>query len=61
MKHAYQIGNRVRTKVGSFDNPEYVYANIAAIIANDNGNILYRLNYDEGGYDYMYDFEIEPA
>lgn len=61
MERVYHIGDRVKTYEGTPANPEYVYATITATTIDADGYIMYCLSYDGGGYDYMYDFEIEPA
>ena len=63
MKTVYQIGDKVRTMCGTWGNPTWAYGRIAAIVGEENGNPQFRVVYDgeDGGYDYLYDFEIEPA
>ena len=63
MKTVYEIGDRVRTMNGTRSNPVWAYGHIAAIVTEEDGNILYRIKWEGEGkcYDYLYDFEIEPA
>ena len=55
------IGARVKTRCGSKNNLYYVYGTITDIINDGDGNALYKCEWDDGGYDYQYDFEIEEA
>ena len=53
-----RIGERVRTRVGARDKPHWVIATIGEV-PTDMNSFLYRLDYDEGGYDYMVKDEFE--
>ena len=53
-----RIGEHVRTRVGAWDKPHWNIATIGEVPTDKNYS-LYRLDYDEGGYDYMIKDEFE--
>lgn len=55
------IGARVKTRCGSRENPYYEYGTITDIINDGDGGTLYKVEWDNGGFDYQYDFELEEA
>lgn len=57
----FELNMEVKTKCGYFDNPYYAYGKIAEIVSVDDGCVLYKIDWNEGGYDYLYDFELEVA
>lgn len=53
-------GTKVRTTVGSRDARYYIYGTIAnAIIEPNTKELLYKVEWDEGGFDYLGDYELE--
>lgn len=52
-----KIGDRIRTKCGSSKNPVWIYGTVTATHKDDPN--LYRVEWGGGGYDYLYDFEME--
>ena len=50
------IGTRVRTHCGSPKNPYWEYGTITAI-----DDAMYKVEWDNGGYDYQCDFELEEV
>lgn len=53
-------GTRVRTRCGGHEvGYRWEYGTIACAVDYDHGNNEYRVNWDDGGYDYLFDFELE--
>lgn len=50
------IGTRVRTRCGSSKNPYQEYGTITVV-----DGTMYKVEWDNGGYDYQCDFELEDC
>lgn len=54
------IGTYVRTWCGTRDNKYYVYGTIVdTIYLKATDELLYQVQWDEGGFDYLGDYELE--
>ena len=53
-------GTKVRTIVGSRDARYYIYSTIAGTYIEPNTHeLLYKVQWNEGGFDYLGDYELE--
>lgn len=52
----FNLGMKVKTKCGSYESPYYVHG-----VITDTEGELFKVEWDDGGYDYCYDFELEVA
>lgn len=53
------VGTRVSTICTVDDNgTTFALGTIGEVIKDHCGDIMYRIDYDEGGYDFMYQFEF---
>lgn len=57
----FNIGQHIKTRIGSRENPEWAYGRIVGILDDDGYVCAYEIEWDGGGYDVLGDDEIEPA
>lgn len=51
---------QVRTWIGTREDPQYIYGTIAGTIIEPNTQeLLYKVEWDGGGFDYLGDYELE--
>jgi hypothetical protein len=56
----FKPNTQVRTWIGTREDPQYIYGTIAsAIIEPNTKELLYKVEWDEGGFDYLGDYELE--
>lgn len=56
-----KVGTRIKTECGFLNNKYWVYGKIADITIDNDNEELFKIEWDDGGYDYLYDFEFEVA
>jgi hypothetical protein len=53
------LGAKIKTRCGSQINPIWEYGKVAEVSCDKDGVPLYKIVWNNGGYDYLYDFEFE--
>lgn len=57
----FTVGSAIKTRCGSPKEPYWEYGTVTEIRTRENGDVMYKVNWDDSSYDYLYDFEMEFA
>lgn len=56
----FKPGTQVRTWTGTRDNPNYIYGTVTeSVYLEHTQELLYKVEWDEGGHDFLGDYELE--